>query len=551
MKRIFFLLIISLIFASPAQAGFFNIGFDLDDLIASGKKEVKEKFKLDSLLAPKYAEDSGDALKINKGGANRNFPRGQFYIEGYDALSKDRQMAISAALDASHAVNKFVAGAGVLDITWQVKRGTEMAIKDSLRGVPEYQRRLTAQEYINSSFKTYSQSSIFLLSSLDPQASIGNTTSEILEDELRNVPVVGKALTEVLNMISSQLPKLPFIGEFIESRLETDQSPNLLNLSYRLLERPFVEEITEATKLIASSLLFCMLVLTLFSRSQHMNANFDYAISEPLIRYIGSFIFLFFAIKIPNFFLWLFTSLNIKILTVLFSHQQLFENTMSLFESVQESWINLANDTGYLPAMVLSVLSILSQVIFYIYTSGLILQVLIGKIASPLAIVALNNSNTSGAAANFIVSWLKALASLALIPLSYALYTMTALEFMKFNMPFLDIILSTAVFILIPWAGGTILGKTNAISAATGISSYQVLVDTVRSGFYSLESFMVSHSSNQFSSETNKDEINSIELMTKTTLDQHKQNLDQALARTKQSFRDSMREYSLKQGVYL
>lgn len=335
--------------------------------------------------------------------------------------------------------NTFSMGNGRVDVTYQVKRGTELALKQVFSGYPEYQRLQMTEEILNANFRSHKVTDQFLL--------------DVSKQEL------GK--------------------------------PSILKAIMKIAQKPNLNALHKFIKKIALALLSIITIFIIFKRLA-ANSDWDYSISAPLLN--GLFTMLVINFVGPGLHLiinWVY-ALNNRLIILL---EDSFDFT-TVYSKLAFNWEALIEQTGYLPGLILAIIDILAQFFLYFFLTGLVINIVIGIVLSPLWALALVSDSLKSNAVNSFITWLKTLISVVLISLIYFLIKLILREFDNLGLYFLEISLSITGFVYLPALSSVILGQGQGIfSPAFG--GYRNIIDSINNSYESIRSAIELNSNDQ------------------------------------------------------
>lgn len=318
--------------------------------------------------------------------------------------------------------NKFYLGSGIIDITFQVKNGVNYALKETFNRYPEYQRRKISEEIINSNFHSHKLSKEFIQGKKSTK--IDFSWSDILRNLGNNF--TGADLFDYQNLINNE----PNTFMELVSKLSNSSKFQSLNAFFLLISK---------------SLVFLFLGFQLLNKIKTSDSKISY--SSLILNSIVIFIGLSLISPVLNLFILIFKDINSLIVFELSKGLNLdFDIDMIL----KNSWSNLANEIGYMPSLILSVLDSLSQFLSYMFYSLIVLYLVIFKIFSPVICLGFISDRFKVISILAFLDWLKILSILSILPLIYASLEMLLLELKIFGNPMLNISLSISSFLLVP-----------------------------------------------------------------------------------------------------
>lgn len=419
----------------------------------------------------KYPEEKQKTIKIKKNISKLDSAsEGRKTVESmFDQYNLDPTGDIMEQI-TKVGFNKFSMGTGLVDVTFQVKNGVEYALKDTLGGYPEYQRRKVTEEMLNSNFQSHKITNNFLIGASSQQKN--NNAINIIID--------------IFNIFN------PGSNISLPSK---DQIPSLLETIKIINNKSIIQEIYHFFQSIAYTLLGLMTMLIIFQRLSSSEFHWDYSIKSPILNSIGAAIVIYLVGDLLDFSIKVTSSINEALLSSVFS---MLNSPYSLeYTDLAYSWQTLVNQVGYLPGLLLSIIDILSQFFVYFFIAGLILSIVIGKLLSPLWGLAIVSDSLKSNSLNSFLLWSKNLLVIVLIPIAYLVIKLIIQEFTSLNLYFLEISLSIASFLYLPALFNIILANGNG-SFQSAFSGYQSVIESINNSYQGLRrAFELSSHNNQ------------------------------------------------------
>lgn len=384
----------------------------------------------------KYPEELHKTIKLSKGRSPLDLSskeKDQIHNTYGDYLNP------AGSILGEALFNTFTAGNGKVDVTFQVKNGVEIALKDTLGGYSEYQRRKITEEMLNANFRSHRITNSFLT---------GRNSSSLW---------------------------------FFR------QMPNLIQTARYICNEALVNELHNFFKKIAWVLLGLMTALIIFKRLASGHLEISYVVSSPLLATIAAALGIFFIGNLLDTGLAMAEDINSRLIEKIYYSIK----GDNLYENLALSWQYLANQIGYSPALVLSLIDILAQFFVYVFIVGLILSIILAKIISPFWALAFVSDSLRSNSFNSLLNWCKTLLIVILLPVSYLLLQYIASEFKDLELYFLEVALSIAGFIYLPALSSVILAKNSGI-LRPAFSGYYNLVESINNSYQGLISCMTS-----------------------------------------------------------
>lgn len=361
-------------------------------------------------------------------------------------------------------LNKFSMGNGFLDVTYQVQSGVQYALEDTLKGYPEFQRRKITEEILNSSFQSSKITNAFILG--DNKNSILGGATGIVADALDISWIFDWGIDDVI----------------------TNTEPGILKIVRRIINFNSIKAAHQLIKNICASLLIFFIGFKILKSMAENDFSPSQLISMPVLRGLGVFLAMAAIYYLMQFALEMIFVVSRALFQII---QNSGFNVDSLQLQIQNAsnWKQLAEQIGYMPALCLGIINILVQIFAYIFITGLILNLVLGIILSPLWLLSYYSTSLKQSSIASFISWLKTAACIAAIPLVYLILVYINDEFRWIENDFLSVCIPMMSIIFLPILFANILKPgTGPISA--GFSSYGMIAKSVESSFFKLESLL-------------------------------------------------------------
>ncbi len=408
----------------------------------------------------KYPEEKNKDIRIHKAISKLDSESpGRNKIEKlFDQYNPDPEGDIMEQI-TKFGFNKFSMGTGIVDVTFQVKNGVEYALKDTLAGYPEFQRRKITEEMLNANFRSHKITNNFLIGS-SSQTSI-NSWSDLI--------------TSVFDIFSGNS----------DNFLPGKQAPSLLETIKIISHKAVIQDIYHFFQAISYALLGLITMLIVFQRLHRNEFHIEYTVTIPLINAIAATLVIATVGEFLDLILSISNEINSALIGLIFN---MFNSSSTLdYTQLAHSWQALVNKVGYMPGLVLSIIDLAAQFFSYFFIAGLILSVIIGKILSPLWGLALVSESLRSSSLQSFIEWSKTTLVIALIPVSYLVMKFIIQEFSNLDLFFLEVSLSIASFLYLPAFFNIILAKGNGV-LEPAFSGYQNLVDNINQSYQGLRS---------------------------------------------------------------
>ncbi len=433
--------------------------------------EAKADFDLGAIWAAiaqpsdkPYAEDSNKQIQIYKGYSPLKVSRPLAAPE--EAVEISEEINKAAHQVATVGLNKMVAGTGFVDVTFQVRDGVRYAMEDTFTGYAEYQRRKTLEEILNANAAASSITTQFLMISTG------------LKEES-----FGLMIFEDLKDIFDDYFAFPEYTTYSSEPLWRDaRHHDMLQVSKNIIDKSIIKDLNGLIAGVAASILVLVFGFSVAQRMTNSHAGFSHVVSEPLMQKITTMIMIFASYYALHLCFDAAYFLNSNL------HQFINNNGLDLssiisIEALNNSWENISNTIGYFPALILSVVNMLAQIFVYIYIAGLLLQVILGFIISPLWAMATGVEGIEAAGIAPLLSWLKALLTLNFIPIIYMVFALINNELAGLNMDILNIAFSISALLLLPMVSKILLGETGSGFTRSAFWGYEMLLGSIESGY--------------------------------------------------------------------
>lgn len=374
-----------------------------------------------------------------------------------DWFSSNRRSVTS--LISEVGFNNFSLGTGRVDVTMQVRRGVKYAIRDVMDGYPEYQRRKKIEEILNANFISNKLNSRFLLGISGVGSIKDNWIPDILYD------------------LSSPLERSLTVSNKLD---DFEFAPGIIGTLKTLLNHEFIIDLENVFANFAKVVL---IILIFFSLIKYI-ADGEGSITKPVIKGVFVWSLISLSDKFIDYSFKIVKSLSFEILKLSKNYMELYMYD-DIFLEIDKSWEFIANQVGYFPAMILSIINILIQFFLYFYLAGLFLSLTLGKIFAPLWSLALFSSKTKINAMNSFINWLKSLITVALIPFVYASIYIIINNFKVLDYAYINIVMSMVGVSFLPFISSIVLANGGGF-LNSAFQGYGLMIDTVNSAVSTL-----------------------------------------------------------------
>lgn len=385
----------------------------------SGLNQASNEF-IDKFLGPQYPEEKNKIIEIYTGESPlRLDSRENKLLKKINKNFGLENLSQIVAQSKDLVVNKMVAGNGLIDITLQVKNGVYWALKDIFAGYLEYERRVATEEMINANLNAHYKTQEFLL------------------------------------------------GTYSHEFLNTN---NLLNITAKISKTQSLKRISKLFVNISKAILIVLSMLYIF---KNFHKNSTYIFMELILKIIGIYILISSMHFLINLLIEaaLLIQKNLSILLIDFDFSLL---------NLNYSWQSLANEIGYLPAQILSILDILAQIFIFFYLGGLIFFVVSGSVLSPLWCLGLISESMKYSSYNSLIHWVKTLLILTLMPLAYFIIELIIKEFSNLNNDLLNVVISISSLIYLPSLTNIVFKNGPSGLLRSSVSGYESLIHTIQ-----------------------------------------------------------------------
>ncbi len=412
-----------------------------------------------------YPEEKNKEIKIYKGESPLHDPRPQREKSDLEKSMEDLETGIQEVV-TDIGFNKFSIGTGAIDVTFQVRDGVRYALEDTFTGYAEFQRRKVLEEMLNANAKANQQTTEFLMISTGlKEESFGLMIFEDLKDIFENY----FAFPEYSNYSA-------------EPSWRNYRHHDLLQVSKNIIDKSIIKELNTISNAIAASILSLWLGFNIMMRLSNSHAGFSHVISEPLMQKIGSLIMIFASYHLLHLCFDACYFMNNSF------HQFISDNGLDTsniinLSALNQNWENFANQVGYFPAMVLSGINILAQIFVYIYIAGLLMQIILGFIISPLWAMASGIESLRASAISSFLRWLKALLLINFIPVIYMIFMLINNELNNLNLDILNISFAITALVLLPIVSNIILAENSSGALRSVFWGYEQALTNIESGY--------------------------------------------------------------------
>lgn len=428
MKKI--LLILLILFSTLAAKAYVEEIFFEDKNTNQYPEEIRKKIDIHTVRSPlEYKKTELDRIKESLEHFKSGLPAG------------------AEEVFTKVGFNKFSLGTGLVNVTYQVRKGVKYALKDTLAGFPEYQRRKAVEEIVNSNLASHKLTNKFLTGSSSEKTFFGNIIDSI-----------------------------DFSDDFDFTR--DKQAPNLLKTAHKISKSELIQRLHGLFERIAYILLALLTSLAIFRRMTENAYSFSHICAEPLMNGVLSAILIALSSFLLNWTLKLTIQIQ-RLANLVIDEFFIKESSRS---SLAESWQSFANQIGYMPSQVLAYIDTLAQCFVYFFIAGLILHIIIGVIISPIWSLAFISNSMRSSAYNSFINWSKTVLVLALIPVIYIIAKFISQEFNAYGYDFLEIVISIASYIYLPAISNIILAKSSGIFQPA-FNGYQIIADSINNSY--------------------------------------------------------------------
>lgn len=341
-------------------------------------------------------------------------------------VSPSSYEAFGSLLSETGLFNTFSMGNGVVDVTFQVKNGVNYALKENFRGYMEFERRKICEEILNANYNNHKLINKFLLKS----ALAKNSNEDVLFD---------------------------FWDRFINK--QKDSSISFLSLINNLMGLTENNNIFKIIQIFALGLLSLVIMSQIFLGFFEHGLVLEELVSKSVLRLVKYWLFIF---LIPYFLELLVLICNLLHGCFIALANEINFDSNEYLEKLKKNWSDLANNTGYIPALVLSLADIVGQIYALIFIGGITLRLILGKIFSPIWALAYSIDGLKTRAQNSLSEWIKSALFLSSLPIFFVVFNQLYLELQIIDIPFIFISLDLAKFYLLPQFSELILGASSS-----------------------------------------------------------------------------------------
>lgn len=307
---------------------------------------------------------------------------------------------------------------GIIDVTYQVRKGVKMAIKETFGGYAEYQRRKQVEEIANATFQNRKRIADLFI----------NNNKEALN----------------FNNFS--------INNFFDRWDSFSERTYSYQLIRKVLNNRTIKDIRTMMKMISLAILSILIAVKVFSAIKNGVSVIE-TFSKPVLVLILSI----FTIITGDAFL----DININLLNKL---ARAFALILNDFETKQilspsETWTSFAASQGYFPTLMISIFDMISQIFIGFFYIGLISYIIFGLIFYPILVVFSIFDPVKYIALDAYLNWLKANFALVMSPVLIIIFRIISKE-LSDDYLFMGILAKTLSFYSTPLLMCFILFKT-------------------------------------------------------------------------------------------
>lgn len=341
--------------------------------------------------------------------------------------------------------NKFSLGTGVVDVTYQVKDGVKYALQDTFTGYLEFERRKITEELLNANLNSHKMTENFISGSL-PDSSISPF--------------------DILDWIFN-------FGGMNFNHFQGFNYSNLLGICKLISDKEISKTLFNLMQFIA---LLLLSIFTIIRLIKNFRFQANDSVAKTLISAVNALLLIKFSDEILSIILEAISLIQASILSVIEFQLGGFNTN---YNSLERSWESIANNLGYLPALILSIIDSCSQIFVYFFIIGLIIFIVIGKILSPLWSLTLISLSLRTAFIDNLLTWIKTIFSLSLIPMIFMIISILAHELSDINGGIFEVVISIAGFIFLPFSL-TLLQTKSSNLFEPAFMGYSQSLDSIR-----------------------------------------------------------------------
>jgi hypothetical protein len=307
---------------------------------------------------------------------------------------------------------------GIIDVTYQVRKGVKQAIQETFGGYAEYQRRKQVEEIANTTFQNRKKLGDLFLNNNNEELNFKNP--------FRNFFSIWDAFQE--KTYSYQLIR-------------------------KISNNRTIKDIRQMVKMISLAILSLLIVLKIFSALRN-----DFSLQESFTKPVMVLILSIFTIVTGDMFL----SININLLNKLARAFMLIMNNFQAQQllSPSETWTSFAGSFGYFPTLILSIFDMVSQVFIGFFYITLISYIVFGLIFYPVWVITSIFNPVKFIALGAYLNWLKANLALVFSPILIIIFRIISKE-LSHDYMFMSILAKTLSFYSTPLLMGFIFFKIN------------------------------------------------------------------------------------------
>jgi hypothetical protein len=300
---------------------------------------------------------------------------------------------------------------GVIDVTYQVRKGVIMAIKETFGGYAEYQRRKQVEEVVNTTFRNRR---------LIGDIFIRNNREEVELPKLRN----------------TRSTKTRGIFSYLSDK----------TYSYSLIKDITKRQVVKDIRLLIRNISLAILLLLIMIKVFWSTKN-GYSLTETFSKPVLILIFASLAIIMGHQFL----KVNLEFLNTIANALILNMNDLSLnqFMGPDDTWEYFASDNGYFPTFMLSIFDMLSQIFIGFFYLAIVAFIVFGMVFYPIWVVISIFNPVKFIALDAYLNWLKANFALVFSPVLIIIFKIISFE-LSFDQLFMSILAKSLSFYSIP-----------------------------------------------------------------------------------------------------
>jgi hypothetical protein len=355
-----------------------------------------------------YIEDTAKFQNINLN--TKTSPLSDLRVESnkilfWDDLEKQHEQIALSNEEAfkNFSYNKITGMSnGLIDVTFQVRKGVKLAIEETFGGYAEYQKRKSAEEIVNSSFENRKKL---------------NKTLFFREEEFGE-----KNIFDLFNIFSNNINKKTSSYKIINSIINTT----------------IIDKLRKTTRYFAMLLLSAFLIIKVLQQIKK-NVSVENIFSQNILQVISIIIFIKFSSVFFDIHLNLFNNASLTFLSYLEEY--------NLINNMHTSavWNEFSKQAGYFPSLAIAILDLISQIFIGLFYLILIAYVSFSIVLFPFWVLPTIFSSLKNHFSNNYLKWIQANLALIASPILIIIFDILAQQLQGYSL-FLCLLAKTLSF---------------------------------------------------------------------------------------------------------